>query len=70
MERKKIDSSTIHTIEYYPEIQLLEVEFKRGTSYRYFDVPKDVYDDLMKAKSIGSFFNKNIAKKYVYEKIV
>jgi hypothetical protein len=70
MERKKIESSTINTIEYYPEIQLLEVEFKRGISYRYFDVPEDIYSDLMKAPSIGSFFNKNISKQYVYEKIV
>jgi DNA-binding transcriptional regulator GbsR (MarR family) len=68
MERKQVNSSTISTIEYYEEIQLLEVEFKKGTIYHYFDVPKDIYESLIKAKSIGSYFNKNIAKEYAYKK--
>lgn len=68
MDRRNIKSSTIKTLEYYPEIDLLEVEFVRGVTYIYFDVPQDVYDELIKAESIGSYFNKNIAKKYAYEK--
>jgi hypothetical protein len=68
MEKKEINSSTIKYLEYYPELQLLEVEFKRGAIYDYFDVPLDIYEKLMKAESIGSFFNKNISKLYAYKK--
>lgn len=68
MNKINVKSSTIKALEYYPEIDMLEVEFVRGVTYIYFDVPQDVYDELIKAESIGSYFSKNIAKEYAYEK--
>ena len=68
MKRLKIKSSTIKYLEYYPELGLLEVEFVRGAIYTYFDVPNEVFSELIQAKSVGSYFNKNISKKYAFDK--
>jgi hypothetical protein len=62
------DSTTIKSLNYLKEIKMLEVEFVRGVRYTYLDVPAEVYDALIFAESIGSYFNKNIAKKYLFQK--
>ena len=47
----------------------LLIEFKKGNTYRYYDVPVDVFEDLISAPSIGRFFNVEIRKGgYKYEK--
>jgi len=71
MERKKCESSSIASIGYdiVDGALVLEVEFTRGAIYHYFDVSYDVYTELMEAESIGSYFGKNIAKKYKFVKV-
>jgi hypothetical protein len=44
----------------YEEPKTLVVVFKNGDEYHYFDVPKFLHDELLKAESIGSFFVKNV----------
>jgi hypothetical protein len=43
---------------------LLEVEVAGGDVYRYFDVPGDVFAELMRAESKGAFFNERIRDTY------
>jgi len=38
------------------------VEFLNGTLYDYYNVPKEVFLDLLNATSKGQFFNQNIKK--------
>ena len=45
MERELVSSSTIVSIGY--EGETLEVEFKNGTVYQYYNVPEVVYSQLM-----------------------
>jgi len=56
MDRMPVESSTLKSIGYDPETSTLEVEFRRGAIYQYFDVPPDVYAQLMSASSHGQFF--------------
>jgi hypothetical protein len=42
----------------------LEIAFNNGNVYQYFDVPEAVYDELMRAESIGKFLNANIKDNY------
>jgi hypothetical protein len=42
----------------------LEVEFRSGGIYQYFDVPESVYQALVSASSIGQFLNENIKNVY------
>jgi hypothetical protein len=55
-------SSAIRSVGY--RRGLLEVEVAGGDVYRYFDVPGDVFAELMRAESKGAFFNERIRDTY------
>ena len=68
MERQSVDSSNLASVGYDAENEILEVEFNHGGVYQYFDVPEDVYRELMAAPSHGRYFMANIRGDYEYEK--
>jgi len=41
MKRQAVESSNLASVGYDVENEILEVEFKHGRVYQYFDVPKD-----------------------------
>ncbi len=47
----------------------LYLEFNNGGVYRYAEVPKKVFDDLLVAESAGKFFHAEIKPKFVATKI-
>lgn len=53
-------SSNIAAIGHDPINLTLTVEFRNGSRYRYDSVPVDVFDQLIKADSVGSAFHKLI----------
>ena len=57
MERVSVESSNLSAIGYDDESQVLEVEFRRGAVYRYFEVERVAYENLLKAESVGKAFN-------------
>lgn len=69
MQRQKVQSSNLSSIGYDEENQLLEIEFNHGRVYEYFDVPNDVYEELMNASSHGRYFISEIKDSYDYNKI-
>ena len=69
MERKPVQSSNIATIGYNSNSLTLEVEFLNNSIYQYFDVPQNVYDDLMKASSHGQYLAQNIKGNYRYSRV-
>ena len=60
MNRVPVSSSNIASVGYDATSQLLEVEFKNGATYQYFDVPRWAYDEMLSAGSVGKYFNANI----------
>lgn len=64
MKRIPVDSSNIADVGYDASSMVLELGFKRGDVYQYFDVPDSVYRELMRAASKGTFFNANIRNVY------
>jgi KTSC domain len=60
MNRVFVESSVLASVLYMRELRLLEVEFNSGKLYRYFDVPKQSYNELLTAESKGRYFNANI----------
>lgn len=60
MNRIAVTSSNVASIGYDSESMTLEVEFRSGGIYQYFDVPESVYQALMSASSVGQFLNANI----------
>jgi hypothetical protein len=69
MDRIPVNSSTIVDIGYDDSSMTLELGFKQGAVYQYFDAPDAVYQELMRADSKGTFFHANIKNNYRYTKL-
>ena len=66
----EIDSSTVKVAEYDTSTQKLLVTFKGDVQYEYEEVPHSVFTKFRMAESQGSFFNKEIGRKFKYNKIL
>ena len=60
MNRIPVASHNIYSVGYDSNSKVLEIEFNTHSVYRYYEVPEDVYDELMAAESKGSYFFKKI----------
>jgi hypothetical protein len=65
----KVISSNIDSAGYDETTHTLILIFKNGTTYHYEGVPKEEYDNLLNAQSIGSYFSSRIRNKYVTRKV-
>lgn len=66
-------STTIHKADYNDQEKYLDLEFRSGNVYRYYDVPQrlwKVFELYIECEgSPGSFFNEYIKGQYTSEKI-
>lgn len=69
MKRQSVESSNLSSIGYDAENETLEVQFNHGGVYQYFDVPENVYEELMNADSHGRYFVQNIKDDYEFQKM-
>jgi len=60
----KVSSSNIEDIEYDEKSQTMSVTFNNRSTYQLFNVPKDVYERLIKAGNIGAYYASNIKGRY------
>jgi hypothetical protein len=63
--RVAVMSSAIRSVGY--RRGLLEIEVASGEVYHYFDVPRDVFLELMHSTSKGAFFNAHIRDSFRVE---
>ncbi len=69
MERYSVASSNIASIGYDAGTETLDVEFLSGAIYQYYNVPQNMYDQLMQAGSKGRFLNTYIKNAYPYSRV-
>ncbi|MDE1168501.1 MAG: KTSC domain-containing protein [Pseudomonas sp.] len=69
MERSPVSSSNVESVGYEEDSETLEIEFKNGTLYQYFDVPQSVFDGLRSADSVGGYLAQNIKGVYRYSRV-
>ncbi|HEX8744586.1 MAG TPA: KTSC domain-containing protein [Thermoleophilaceae bacterium] len=67
MDRVPVESDALSSVGY--EDETLEIEFSSGTVYQYYDVPEDVYEELMRATSHGEFFSDQIRDHFRYARV-
>jgi len=65
----KVNSSNISDIEYDEKSETMSVTFNNLSTYQLFNVPKDVYERLIKAGSIGAYYANNIKGRYSTSKV-
>jgi len=63
------ESPNIENTRFDQRNSFLYITFKNGKTYRYIDVPKSVWDDMILAPSIGSFINRNLKGYFRYEQV-
>ena len=66
MNPTAVESTTLATIAYDAERELLQLEFRDRLIYQYFGVPAEVHDALLRAPSKGSYFNRIIRGRFTY----
>lgn len=62
-----LNSSSIAACGYDAKTKVLTVEFARGKTYRYADVPQAVFEDLKDAESPGKYFQSYVKNVYEFE---
>ena len=69
MDRDYVESSMITSFGFDPSISTLEIEFKSGVVWQYFDVPESIYYEMKSASSCGKFFHASIKGQYAESQV-
>ena len=71
MQRVSVDPSSIASIGYAPEQQVLKLEFRQsGEVYQYFDVPAEEHAAFLAADSKGTYLNLQLKlRQYRYHRV-
>lgn len=69
MEMTSVDSSNVESVGYDEDSSTLQIEFKNGSTYQYFDVPEDVFIGLRDADSVGRYLTAMIKGTYRYSRV-
>jgi hypothetical protein len=64
-----VQSSLLASVSYQAERSILDLEFRAGATYRYFDVPANIHNCLLTADSKGSCFNRLIRNRFRYQRL-
>ena len=64
-----VQSTTLTTVTYDADRQLLQIEFRNRAIYQYFDVPAGVHQGLIGASSKGRYFNRSIRGRFAYARV-
>jgi hypothetical protein len=64
VRRKRVASSSLVSVGYDARLELLEVEFVGGAVYQYEGVPPERHRNLLRAVSLGRYFNRHIRERY------
>lgn len=69
MNRIPVDSSNVESVGYDEDSSTLQVEFKDGSTYQYFDVPQRTFEELRDAASVGGYLAAQIKGVYRYSRV-
>lgn len=69
IEMVPVESSNIESVGYDKKKNELYVEFKNGSTYKYFELPSSLHAQMLAADSKGGFLNKEIKGKFKFEKV-
>ena len=64
-----VNSTNLSRVRYDESSLTLEIEFQGGRVYQYFDLPKHIFEELLRADSKGKFFHEQIKGHYRYARV-
>lgn len=69
MPRKYVVSSNLKWVDYDFDNHILTIGFRSGSVYEYYDVPEEIYWELLEADSKGRYFWRYIRNDFEYRRI-
>lgn len=69
VDREPYPSSSLASAGYDPGTATFEVEFRHGSIYRYFLVPRSIYRAFLAARSKGRFFVAEIRDRFPAQRV-
>ena len=69
MDRIDVESRMLSSIGFEPDTSTLELEFKNGAVWQYFDFPESLWYEFETAESKGKFFHAEIKNQYSEAKV-
>ena len=64
-----VDSSWIHSVTYASDATLV-IRFRNGAVYRYFTVPRTIFEEFLAAPSKGAYFTHRIRNAFPYTQVL
>lgn len=65
-EKLWTDSPNVEYTLFYEQKGIMEIKFKNGSIYQYFDFTKECWNELIEAVSIGSYLNRKVKGYFRY----
>lgn len=69
MKSVDVESTLIHSVRYDEAHRILEISFNDDGTYRYYEVPPEVVEELLDAESKGQYFTDHIRDTYLFTRI-
>lgn len=69
LKKHTVDSSNLEWIAFDKDKEELYIKFKNGGTYVYYNVPEDIFNNLLNAGSKGRYFWMKIRDVYEYKKL-
>ncbi|AUF96919.1 KTSC domain-containing protein [Pseudomonas sp. 02C 26] len=64
MQMVPVRSSAITAVGYDAATRRMKIAFKQGRTYDYCGVPSEVYQGLINARSVGTYYDRVIRDRY------
>jgi KTSC domain len=65
---KSVKSSFIDSLSYDDEKNILHMQFTNGTVTSHYDCPKEVFDGMCEAQSVGKHYHQHVRGRFKTEK--
>lgn len=69
VEMDFVDGRTLSTVGYVEEKKVLAIEFTRGPVYVFNEVPKNLYEELLKSETPDDLFYEKIKNGFVNKRV-
>jgi hypothetical protein len=64
-----VESTLLASVSYSSGQRMLQLQFRDGSRYRYFDVPVELYRQLVQSDSKGAYFNRYIRNQFRFQEL-
>lgn len=69
IEQIPVRSTNIASMGYCGSRRWLEIVYAKGPKYRYYNVEEEVFEEALRAESVGGYVAKVVKRRYTYDRV-